>query len=295
VINTANRTFGTIQSASFEFPSSVVAMDNRVETVYIVPTQFVTRRSWPAVDAYNNSFTISGVIAATRVAIAPSSITIPVGNYNVQTFLAAVQVALPTNWVVAWDPVDNTYIFTPPNDGVDYTIIFPNYIALQCGFPYDPSASYSLSSSNPLKSVQPVKMMIESLLLLNTTFPLAPSSDIDNITSVDGSLQDTSALLKIPLEMPPYDLLVWRAHDVDLQRKRVSNSKITRVDVTITDEFGRALQMTDDWTASFVVEYWAPTKVSTTLASMLQELSLMRKSMHFIALTQNAKYSRKDG
>jgi hypothetical protein len=192
---------------------------------------------------------------------------------------------------VSWNPVNNTYAFTPPNDGITYTFNFPNYLAIQCGFPYNPSASYNLSNTSPLTSILPAQMMVESLLLMNTTFPIVPSANLDNLTSVDNSVQDTTALLKIPLEMPPYDMLVWRAHDVELQRKRLANHHIARVDVTITDENGRPLQMTTDWTLSFVVEFWAPISLTTTIQTMANDVSRMRAAMQYLALKDEEKKS----
>ncbi len=43
VINSGNRTSGTIQNSTYEFPASVVALDNRIEMIMLIPTQFVTR------------------------------------------------------------------------------------------------------------------------------------------------------------------------------------------------------------------------------------------------------------
>jgi len=219
-------------------------------------------------------------------------------------------VALPTGWVVGYDVVNNTYTFYPPvidttptttsstsqpSSNVSiaitttttpddhYVVTFASYIAIQCGFPFSGSpTSYVASSANPLTSAQPASMTIEKLLMVSTSFLLVPGSNMDNITSTDNSIQDSIALLKIPVDVAPYDELVWCSNDVDLQRKRLSNQHISQVDLSITDEYNRPLQMTQDWVLTVVVEYWAPIASFGRLAA---DVDLMRRALHYMALS----------
>jgi hypothetical protein len=293
VVNSQNRQSGTISNCTFEFPISVSAQD-RVEKIHAIPTMFVSRRSWPAVDDANNSFrlitnpllleddplTLNGDLpsgySAADVVVAP-------GNYNVRTFLRAIQIALPIDWFVSWDSVNNKYTFVPPNDNTEYGFRFPSYLCFQCGFPYAPATIYLLSHASPLTSHRPAQMTIESILLVNTSLPIVHASNLDNFgMSNDGAIQDSVALIKVPVTMPFYDILEWRSHDVELQRKPLANQHITRMEVNITDEYGRMLAMTSDWTLSIVIEYWAP----TAIIDIASDVVLIKTYLHYLALAK---------
>ena len=295
VINSNKRQSGTIANCTFEFPITVSAQD-KVEKVLAIPTLFVSRRSWPAVDDDNNSFrlitnplptTTDPVIIAPPPGYSATTITVPSGNYNTNTFLQALQLALPIDWFVQWDSVTNKYTFVPPNDDNNYGFRFPNYLCFQCGFPHDITTIYHLTHASPLTSTQPAQMTIESLLLVNTSLPIVSSANLDNFGR-DGSIQDSTALIKVPVTMPFYDILEWRSHDVELQRKPLANQHITRMDISITDEYGRVLAMTSDWTLSIVIEYWAP----TVLLDIAADMSLMRSYLHYLALSKIGTHPR---
>ena len=298
VINSKTRQSGSIANCAFDFPITVSALD-RVEKVLAIPTLFVSRRSWPAVDEHNHTFRLitnplllddEDPLVLLPDNYSARDIVVPVGNYNTNTFLQALQLALPIDWLVQWDSVTNKYTFVPPNDGNTYGFRFPNYLCFQCGFTYDITHIYPMTWSAPLTSTRPAQMTIESLLLVNTSLPIVNSANLDNF-GTNGSIQDSTALIKVPVTMPFYDILEWRSHDVELQHKPLSNQHITRMDVSITDEYGRVLSMTSDWTLSIVIEYWAP----TVMMDIAADISLMTSYLHYLALSKIGREARRRG
>ena len=57
---------------------------------------------------------------------------IPIGNWDINTFLEQIQLHLPV-WTISYLGVCNVYQFVMPNDAYSYQNKFANY-ANMCGF-----------------------------------------------------------------------------------------------------------------------------------------------------------------
>ena len=200
VLNSFNRESGSIQEATFHFPPLVSTIEN-VEAIQVVPTLFVTKRSWYSVDSKNNTFQVHtiGTTGSTSV----RTITLAPGNYNYRTFLVELMFELnrgqPTTalWNVGWNDRTHKYTYTPPNDTRQYAFRFTNFLCHQLGFEREDviveSAFYYLSFTNPLTSRYPLRMNNENLLVVRTNLPIVSDGNIDNLAN-HGMIQELSLI-----------------------------------------------------------------------------------------------------
>lgn len=276
-LSSINRSAGTISDASLILSPLISAHDD-LHKVYVVPTSFVTSRSWFSVDALNNSFEVIDV--ATGIAI---RYHIKPGNHNVRTFLIELQTTLPLGWIVGYDTITNGYVFTPPKKGDDgtyaYGLRFENFLSFQCGFPRDASRVHIATHDAPLSSLVPVVMCPGLMMMVNTTLPTVHDSNLDTLVS-EGELRETSALIKCPTQVAPFDMMVWRSNDVEQNRFPLCSTTVSSVRVTITDEYNRVLQMTADWVLTLHIEYWAPSSVP----SMALNIELIKDYLKYLML-----------
>lgn len=286
ILSSINRAAGTISDANLILSPLIAAHDDD-QKVYVVPTSFVMSRSWYSVDALNNSFEVidiaSGVVV--RYSVTP-------GNHNVRTFLIELQTTLPLGWIVGYDTITNRYVFKPPayegDDGHEYGLRFDNFLAFQCGFPRDASLVHLATNAEPLTSRVPVVMCPGVMVMVNTSLPIVHDSNLDTLRS-DGELRETSALVKCPAQVAPYDMLVWRSNDVEQNRFPLCAPIVSSLHITITDEYNRVLQLTTDWVLTLHIEYWAPSSVP----AMAKDVQMLRDYVKYLVLHELSKSGKK--
>lgn len=274
--NSFNRSSGTVQDCVFTIPPLVSTLDN-VEVIQVIPTSFVTKRSWYSVDTLNNRFELV-TLGSPSTTTTTTVISITPGNYNVKTILVALEAALPTPWAVGYDATSNKLRFEPPNDGRAYAFRMTSFFCHQLGFPLDFETLYPLSFATPLYSPRHLQMHGENLLVVRTNLPIVSSGNVDNLAD-DGQMNESAALIRMPISSPPYDLLVWRSNDVEQNRHTLATNFLTNFHVRITDEFNRDLELQSDWTLSLHVEFYAP----ATSLDILADLKLIKEYLKFMA------------
>ena len=124
-INSANRSSGTINNFTINFADGSIKAD-RGTVIKVNVMDLCLNRSWWSTQQ-PVTFTIykNGLIYQYGY--------VAQGNYDVYTFLAAIQPSLP-GWTVTYMPLTNTYQFVTPNDPNNYQIKFDNYWTMW-GFP----------------------------------------------------------------------------------------------------------------------------------------------------------------
>lgn len=275
ILSSVNRAAGSISDASIIVPPLISAHDDD-QMMYVVPTSMTLSRSWQSVDEFNNSFEV--IDMASDVSI---RYTVTPANHNVRTFLAELQVTLPLGWIVGYNVLTNRYVFTPPSDGREYGFRFDNFIAFQFGFERDASLIHLTTHDTPLTSTLPVVMCPGLMVMVNTNLPIVHDSNLDTLQS-QGDLRESSALIKCPAQVAPYDMLVWRSHDVEQNRFPLRSSTVSNVHVTITDEYNRVLHMTTDWVLTLHIEYWAP----SSAPDMARDIKMLRDYVKYMVLQE---------
>jgi len=275
-INSQNRISGTPGNFTVNFKNELFKVDRPNGVIRVEPIQVVLHRSWYSVDTTCNTFQISNGTETLDY-------TIDVGFYNVESFLFVLQGLLPT-WIVGYDPVTSRYWYQPPNDGNTYTLLFPTYAAHLLGFNINTTATVSYDA--PIYSSFPAKMTIETVILVHINFPRQRYTAVDNLNLNSPDFQESDIFVKCPVNVMPFDTLVWRANAVDVVAFDLALRNIDSLNIYLTDEYGRAINPPYDWTISFRNTYFEnadPFKsIQTTLTSIANFL-------HYIALEDAPK------
>ena len=132
-INSANRSSGSINDFVINFADGTIKADkNTVIKVNVM--DICMNRSW-----WSTQKPI--IFSVYRNGLAYSVGEIPIGNWDINTFLEQIQLNLQ-GWSISYLAVMNVYQFVTPNDAYSYQIIFTNY-ANMFGFPSGKTGVYT--------------------------------------------------------------------------------------------------------------------------------------------------------
>jgi hypothetical protein len=241
------------------FNHGLLKMDHE-GVIVLEPVQAVVSRSWYTVDTTNNTFQI---FDGTTI----NDYVVTTGWYNLKTFLYALTILLPS-WSIGWDPMKSKYVFTPPNDGITYKMLFPTWLCSLLGF--NLGEEFELSFYEPLTSTIPVKMTHESVLMIHCDVPKQKYSAVENLQTAD--MRESTVLLKVPLTCAPLDNCVWRSNGNDIISYELSTSNITSIRFWVTDEYNRPLLLPYDWTMTLRFSFFSETSDSKTMVSLLSSM-----------------------
>ena len=264
-----NRSQGDIHRAQFNIPNSLVGANGSPnERVYICPIQFCTLRNWYMVDEDNSFLNVINVTTSTTTVV-----SVPVGNYNIWVFFAALQTsfnaAFRSGWWIGWNPYTSRYSFSPPPDGNSYEFYFPNWLCAQCGF--KKGATYALSYSSPLTSVTMSLLSHETLLCITSTLSIEPSANINNLNNF-GEVMESGIVLSVPLARTGFgDEILWTNPSTDKYKTQLSNP-VSSASFSFTDEFGKPIQLQSDWTLVFQIEFYAKLGIMRGVRKELKEI-----------------------
>ena len=281
-INSYYRSSGNINNFTVNLNNLVLKLEEGNNGyIKIEPVQVCIPRSYYSVNENNNMFQVDdGTITI--------DIVFPVGNYNVKTFLSALQTFFP-DWLIAWHESLNKYYFKPPNDGKTYTFYFPTFCSELMGF--HKGSTIVITHDNPVFSVKPVRMHVESVLLVHASFPKIKHAVVDNL--LNSELRESDIIAKVPINCPPYDNLIWRANARDVLSFQLSAHYITDLRLTITDEYNNLVPLMHDWTCTFRIEYYLNEDPLNTMNSYMSQLVDFARLFLFTEETKNQKEAQK--
>jgi hypothetical protein len=248
-LNSYNRTTGTTQNWTVDFATNLIQSSaGFYDSIKIEPLQCVISRSWYTIDTPDNVFIFTTNSFG-------SEIIIPPAFFNIQTFIQYLENVLPV-MTVTWIQLTNQFVFsvTDPSDTNTYGFDFDTQACALFGFDLFTN-NLTFDVNNPLTSIHPVKMCLESVLLVHTDLPLVSNSVIGNLT--DTFVSESNTLLKIPLGgVLPFDLCVWRSQGKHIYLYELTERCIQSINFYLTDEFARPISPHFDWTISLRLEYY---------------------------------------
>jgi hypothetical protein len=242
-ISSKNRVEGTIGNFYVRVPNNMMNITDRKGFMKISAANAVINRSWYSVGDSNNTFTVSDGVTSTTY-------DIPEGYSTVKTLRSRLEELLQ-GWTIAWDKRTNKFTLQPPPTGLTYTLTFNDYSCELFGFncSTEPSGSFD----NPIVSEKPIRINRESSILIHTDLPRLENEVVDNI--FQSNFCESDILIQIPISVAPFDNIVYNASANDLFSFVTSSTNINGINVYVTDENGKQLDLHYDWTLTLKVEY----------------------------------------
>jgi hypothetical protein len=275
-INSKNRYIGTPSDFYVTIPNNMINLLDRKGRIKFTVMDAIINRSWYSIQENNNTFTVSDGTTSTEY-------NIPVGYHSVKTLKTVLQELL-VNWTITWDKYTDKCTFKPPNNGKVYTLSFNDASCELFGFKQNdtPSGTYS----SPIVSGYPLKVNRESAVLIHADIPKLENSVVDNILQSD--FYESDVIIKIPIDVAPFDNLIYMANGTDLYSFVSSASNINEIRFWISDEHNRRLEVPYDWTLTMRIEYIyddEPTGVHTNIERI-------RDYLKYIILSLDQKISK---
>ena len=264
-INSVNRVSGTPGDFRVQMDHALHRLENFKGTIRVEPVQCVVNRSWYTIDDSNNTFAVFDGETLYEYEV-------PVGFYNVKSFIQTLGDLLK-GWLLGWEQLTNTYSFRPPNNGLTYNLIMSSYVCVLMGLDF--GKEYEVSYDAPLRSLRPVKMTHESVLLVHSELPRSKMSAVDNLNTPQ--MRESTILLKIPILEAPFDNLCWRSNSRDIISFDLTQSYLSQMHIWLTDEFGRAIRPAYDWTISLRVDY-----IENTVDQQRETVDLLRSIKDYV-------------
>jgi hypothetical protein len=270
-VSSKNRTRGEIDNFEISFKNAQLFLENFNGKIILEPIQVCLNRSWYSVEAPNNTWELQTNDDEFV------QYTIPPGNYNVKTFMRYLQNLL-TDWLIGWRLETNKYEYFPPNDGNVYRFRFNNYSAYLFGFRPDDIVEASIPNNSPLVSTHTINMSRANVVFLHTDLVKRKWSAVDNLTT--SQMEESTVMLKIPVNCPPWDSLIWRANARDIVSFELSSQVVNTMRIWVTDQDNQPLALNQDYTLSFKITYYESTK-DDDMIKMIQNLE---SYVHYLVL-----------
>ena len=270
-ISSKNRTRGEINNFEISFKNAQLFLENFNGKIVLEPIQVCLNRSWYSVDSPNNTFEIQ------RTNDPFIQYSIPPGNYNIKTFMTYLQKILP-DWLIGWRLETNRYEYFPPNNGNTYRFRFNNYSAYLFGFRPGDIVEASIPDNSPLVSTHTINMSRANVVFLHTDLVKRKWSAIDNLTTTQ--MEESTVLLKIPVNCPPWETLIWRANARDICSFELSSQAVHTMRIWVTDQDNQPLALNQDYTLSFKISYYESDK-DNDMMKMIQNLE---SYVHYLVL-----------
>jgi hypothetical protein len=243
---------GAPNDAKFLLDASIRCEQNPGSRITVTPTYFSMPRSWDTVNASNDVFSMTIDGAESKFALQRGS------GYNVSNFRTQLQAVIRTvvpEFSVTYSKIRNKYAFAPPQDGHSYRLYFPaEQTARFLGFDPRRIRTRAFTGADPLESERGVSLAPQVSVVLHTD--LMTGGVMDNFSH--RHICHTGILLVVPIDVPPYDELVYRAPTPDTGTLTLHATHIHSARIRIGDESGAAIDC-DDYVLGLRFDVYAGT------------------------------------
>jgi hypothetical protein len=195
--------------------------------ITVLNAQFAV--SFYIIDETNNIFNYTE-------ASTPKTINIPVGNYNGNQMVTALNSAFVSNGssVVVSLNNSNGLLYFTISGGVLYTFLSTSTIKSILGFDINISSTTQIIMPYQLNLLGKKKLFINSYNLRNSAFSSKNFSFVQTIASV-------------PIDQPPYNMINYTSA-IDLEKIVLTNRAIDMIDIQIVDENNQFINFRNiDW------------------------------------------------
>lgn len=247
-VNSKQRLSGTPYDYIINFNDGLLKADKK-GFMKLTVLEATINRSWYSIQAGANSFNI--VDNMDNV----TTITFPVAYYNAIDLRSALVGLMPNGWVVTYDRKTNKFTFkmTTMTEGETFTFVFSNSLNEVLGF-HDGESPFVTFDNDTIVSSVPIRVSEENAVVIHTDLPRRKFSSIDNHDKNNKSFKEATLLAKIPIEVQPFDNIVYVMSSPTFVYDLTAES-ISTVRVWVTDENDRKLQLPHDWSMTLKIEF----------------------------------------
>jgi hypothetical protein len=247
-INSKQRLSGTPYDYIINFNDGLLKADKK-GYMQLTVVEATINRSWYSIQEGANSFNI--LDKNDNV----TTITFPVAYYNAIDLRSALVGLMPTGWEVTYDRKTNKFRFRYTNmqQGDMFKFVFSNSLNEVLGF-HDGESPFVTIDNDTIVSSVPIRVSEENAVVIHTDLPRRKFSSIDNHDKNNKSFKEATVLAKIPIEVQPFDNIVYVMSSPTFVYDLTANS-ISTVRVWVTDENDRKLILPHDWSMTVKIEF----------------------------------------
>jgi hypothetical protein len=232
----------TTSEFTLEVPNNLISLDDPAsQRMKVSLMNFTCECLWFEVNDKNNVFNLTN-----NVTHVTNTVTIPNGNYTFQK-LALTITRLYPECICQWIQETNGLLFT---FAVNHTLHFIGNSYELLGFSNTSDVSGTEFSSTVALKSRANNIMY---LRLNDVIQANDCINIDNLTSVHG--KPSNILCTVPINAAPYSTIFFDnsiyGRDMGIF---LSNPRLDKMTITITDKYGVPLDYLSDWQGQFLVE-----------------------------------------
>ena len=295
-INSFNRDSGTVGNFRVTFADGLIrSPTNDYDTVLIEPILMTINRSWPSVSIPDNTFVLIKYNTSTMEA-GVNTITIDPGYYttnpgSASNWIIYLNTLLACDFSVEFNPTSYRLKFNILDPKFGYQMVFNTWVCFMFGFEYNASVSFG-GPGNPSYVISdlPIRMSLESLLLVHTDLCLQPNNVVSNIIVSNNNNNNVSTthssdvFLAVALNgAAPYDTITWETTGGGSSKPfELTNPDITHLNVYLTDEFGRSIEPAFDYTISFRISYVSK---NMNVSGIQQSVSTINDYLRYLVLS----------
>jgi hypothetical protein len=258
----------TTSHFSIEIPNNLISLDDpATQRMKVSLMNFTCDCLWFEINNQNNAF-----IMTNNATLVPTTIFIPQGNYTFQKLALTISKLYP-ECICKFIQETNTLLFS---FWQDHSMSFINSSST-LGF----IDSDSGISGTEIASTRPLKTRANNILYLrlNDVIQANDCINLDNLTTAHA--KPSNILCTVPINAVPYSTIFYDnsiyGRDMGMF---LSNPRLNRLDITVTDKYGEPLEYMSDWQAQFLVEIFdtedeAMVDMLDTLRSMDSTLKKM--------------------
>ena len=186
-------------------------------------------------------------------------ITIPIGNYNGNQMVSALNAGFTTNGSSITTSLNsnNGLLYFLISDSISYTFLSTSTIKKLLGFETDLTSSTFITMPYQLNLLGKKKIFINSNHLRNSAF-------------TSKSLSSVQTIATIPVDQPPYSMINYTSVS-ELEKNILFNRSLDVVDIQIVDEENKYINFQNiDWsiTLCLTIEKNDPEKLSYGLSNL---------------------------
>jgi len=237
---------------------SFLRREQEYHRMQLTLTRFASYVDWYAINDTNNTFNIGDI-----------TYVIPSGNYPYKV-LALVLTSLYSGWTVTYDTFTNKLlmVFTEPQ-----SISFTGYSYKVLGFSNnEPQTSDFVGDKHIIKSNYMLKAGTGDDRIIVQVRDVTPASGYNYDNYKSSTFQTTRILCNIPLNSPPYTVLLYR-DDGDNMSLLVTDSVLKRIRIVLTNDDDELLTYITNFHMVLKVDIYDIRENNEELIPVLKEMS----------------------